>query len=281
MLVLLSPFLAALGTAFGIITDKINLSKYRVSLEIFIPVLFVFLCFITGLFMPFLGWVDVNLAYSGPYLLVFGLMIATAVVWNFFYYSGMQKEKLYEFELIITLTPLITILFAGVLFPSERHWGVLIAGLVASLALILAHLHRNHLEFDQYSLGLVICVFLMALEIILQKILLAAWSPVSLYFFRTAIILAIFWLFYRPNLKNLSGKSFWLIVLTAGFGVVQMVLKFYGFRDLGVVYTTLIMLIAPIIVYFASFLIFKEQLKKRTIFAALIILVCIVYATLA
>jgi len=276
---ILVPFLAAVGNALGVVIDKITLSKYRVDLKIFYPILFVFLCFFTALFVPFLGKINYWLAFSNYYFLIFWAMIASAIIWNIFYYQGLQKENLYEFELIITLTPLTTTFLAALLLIEERNWQIFLSSAVASLALLFSHLKKDHFVFSKYSLGLLLAVFFISLEMVFQKILLNVYSPVSLYFIRTFIILVFFWLFFRPKIARLGIKNLGLIMLSAGAGVLQMVLKFYSFELFGVIYTTLIMTLAPILVYFTCILIFKEKLTLKTIFCGLIILACIIWAT--
>ena len=276
---ILFPFLSALGSAAGVIIDKIALARKKIPLDIFQTFLFLFLCFFTAIFVPFLGQINFSLAFSNTYLLIFVMMIATAVVWNIFYYKDLQKETLNEFELIITLTPLMTTFLAGLFLEEERNWTVIQAAVVASLALIFAHLRRRHLAFSQYSLGLIICIFLMSLEMIFIKLLLNVYPPASLYFFRTLIIFIFFLIFFRPKISKVNLKGYGLIIASAAAGVMQMVLKFYGFSEFGIVYTTLILTLSPILVYFASFFIFKEKLAKRTIVAAIIILACIVWAS--
>ncbi len=276
---ILIPLIAAIGNVLGLISDKVVLSIRRVPLGIYQTILFIFLCFFTALLMPFLGRINFSLALSATYLAIFGVMIATAIIWNIFYYRGIQNEEIYEFELIITLTPLMTTFLAGLFLPEERNWRVIEASVVASLALLLCHLRKRHFVFSNYSLGLIICVLLMSLEMIFQKLLLKVYSPVSLYFFRTLVIVIFFVIFYRPKIAKINLKSYGLIICSAAAGVVQMVLKFYSFEIFGVVYTTLFMILAPILIYLSSVLIFKEKLSKRTILAAAVILACMVWAS--
>ncbi|HLC38966.1 MAG TPA: DMT family transporter [Patescibacteria group bacterium] len=276
---ILYPLLAMLSNVIGIVVDKFALSRQKIQLDVFKVTLFLLLCLFTAIFLPFLGSINITKALTPTYLIIFGLMLVTAIVWNIFYYQGIQKEKLYEFQTIITFTPLVTILLASLLFIEERKWQVELAAIIASLALIFAHVRKSHFQISQYSAGLIICVILTSLELILIKVLLNVYSPVSLYFLRTLIIFIFFALWYRPNLNNLPKSGLALIAASAVMGAAQMILKFYGFEFFGVVYTVMVMTLGPILVYLSCFLIFKEELKKRTILAALVILACIVWAT--
>lgn len=274
------PFIAAITQATGILIDKIVLSKQKFGHRPFIVLLFFFLWLFTAPLIFFIGKVNFSYPFGIEFLALFFLMIILAFGWNIFYYQGLEKERVQDFELIIMLHPLVTILLASLILPIERQEPVLIASLIASFALILAHLKKAHLVFDIYSLRLIFGIILMGLEIIVIKTLLIIFSPASLYFFRTGLLFILFGIIWLEKMKNLSPKGINLIILTAFLGMIQMVLRFYGYRDLGIIYTTLILTLSPILVYLATLLILKERLQKRVVFAAGVILGCIIYASL-
>ncbi|MBD3247341.1 EamA family transporter [Candidatus Pacearchaeota archaeon] len=56
---------------------------------------------------------------------------------------------------------------------------------------------------------------------------------------------------------------------------------YYGYLTLGVVFTTLIIMLGPVFVYIFAKIILKEKLQKRNIIAAAVIVVCVIYAILA
>jgi len=273
------PFIAAISQAAGIIVDKIVLSRRKVETRVFIPAIFLFLALLTGILVPYLGHVSADF-FQLKYILFFIAMLAVAITWNFFYYKGAQKEKVQEFELIIMFQPLMTILLAAIFVERNVNVHLFIASILASIALILAHLKKMHFELSEYSWGLIIASFFISVEIIFQKILLEVFSPASLYFWRTAIIFIFFYIYYRPHLKQVSNTNVWLILLTSALGVGQMITKFYGFDKYGVIYTSLILILSPILVYMLSTILLHEKLKARMVISLLVILGCIVYATL-
>ena len=272
-------FIAALAQAGGIIVDKIILTRRRMEIHVFIPVLFLFLFLITGILMPHLGKISLEI-FKPYYLVIFLLMIAVAIIWNIFYYQGVQKEKVHEFELIIMFQPLLTILLAAVLIEKNTNIHLLIAAIIASLSLIFSHLRKNHFELSSGSRGLILAVIFMSIEIILQKIILEVFSPVALYFVRTGIIFLIFLFLYQPRLRQVSNAHLFLLLATSALGVIQMITKFYGFQSYGVIYTSLILILSPVLVYITSTILLHERLKLRTVLSALAIIGCIVYATL-
>ena len=121
-------FVAAISQAAGIIVDKIVLTRRRVETRVFIPILFLFLAFLTAILIPFLGYVSSDF-FQVKYILFFLAMLVTAIIWNFFYYRGAQKEKVQEFELIIMFQPLMTILLAAIFIEKDVNIYLFIASI--------------------------------------------------------------------------------------------------------------------------------------------------------
>lgn len=276
---MIEAIIASLGYAGGVITDKIIISKYRVPLGRFAPLLFVWLAVITAIFVPIWGKVDFEQFLTYQYITIFVGLIIVAVIWNIFYYRGIQKEEIHEFELIMMLSPLITVVFAEIFLPSERSLPVFIAAVIASAALIATRFRRHHLRINKTTWQTILAMVLMSGESILIKNMLGIMSPVTLYFLRTAVIALVFLIMYKPKLFQMPKEAYGLIILSAIAGVVQMVLKFYGFQNLGVVETTMILILGPFLVYFFSTYYFKEKMLKRDLFAAAVVVGCILYVT--
>lgn len=274
------PFIAAIAQAGGIIIDKITLTRRQVSLHVFVPILFLFLFLSTALLAPALARILPEF-FQAKYLLLFGMMLVFAVIWNIFYYRGAQLEKVHEFELIIMFQPLLTVLLASIFLRGEQNWQIILAAAIASIALIVSHLNQRHFEFSDGKWSLILAVVFMSAEIILIKLLLAVFSPVALYAVRTGILFLFFYFYYHPQLNKVADTNVYFILSTALLGTLQMVTKFYGFERFGVIYTSLILIISPFLVYIISTIFLHEKLKPRTIFAAIVILICIIYATVA
>jgi len=276
---MLESIIASIGYAGGIIADKLILSKYKVPVMRFIPLLFVWLAIITAVFLPKYGGFEINLISDYRYILLFLLMIVLALAWNIFFYKGIQKEEIHEFELIMLLSPLVTVLLAEIFLPAERNLSTFIAAIIASGALILTRFHHHHVKVGKVAWLTILAMILMSFESIVIKHLLDVFSPVTLYFIRTSVLAFAFIILYKPKLMVMKKEAYALTIISAIFGVMQMVLKFYGFRELGVIETTLILVLGPFLVYFFSASFFKEKLYKRDIFAALVVVACVLYVT--
>lgn len=277
---MLQVIIASIGYAGGVAIDKILLCKAKIGIKVFIPMLFVLLASTTAFLLPRFGAVNWH-ALNTRYLLIFLLLIVVVVIWNKFYYIGIKKESLHELELIMLLSPLATIIFAMIFLPSERNIGVFIAGVVASVAFIVSRLRRHHIRLSQTAKGTILAMLLLSFESILIKELLNVFSPVALYFFRTLLVAVVFYFIYRPRLKDVPFKFTGLLIISACFGVLQMVLKYYGFQQLGVIETTMVLLLGPFLVYAFSFFYLKEKTNnKRDIACALVVVSCIIYSTM-
>ncbi len=276
---MIESIIASIGYAAGIVVDKITLSKYKVPVMRFIPLLFVWLAIITAIFLPKYGGFDYSHISDYKYILLFVLMIVLALTWNIYYYRGIQKEEIHEFELIMLLSPLVTVLLAGIFLPAERSLTTFIAALVASVALIATRFRHHHVKIGKVAWMTIGAMILMSGESIVIRQLLDVFSPVTLYFTRTAVLALAFIIIYKPKMMVMKKEAYALTIISAIFGVVQMVLKFYGFKELGVVETTLILVLGPFLVYFFSAFYFKEKLFKRDILAAIIVILCVLYVT--
>lgn len=274
---MLEVIFSSIGYAGGVAFDKIILDKRRVPVMRFIPLLFIWLALVTAIFIPIFGRVDLEIFHYWKAILVFAAMIGVAVTWNVFYYQGIQKENLAEFELIMLFTPLATVILAEIFVPSERNLGVFAAGIISSSALIASRFRRHHVKLSLIAKRTMLAMLLMSFESILIKYLLTYFSPVSLYFVRTTVIAVIFLIMYRPKLFEMPLVAYGLTIISAIFGVMQMVLKFYGFQNLGIIETTMILLLGPVLVYIISYFYFHESLYKRDLLAMAIIVMSVLY----
>lgn len=263
----------------SIIIDKINLSRRRIPIHVYVPLIFLFLFLITLCLYPILGNVPQELLQTKNIFLFF-LMIVLGICWNFFYYKGIESEKVQEFELIIMFQPLVTILLAAVFLRYENNLKIDIAAIIAAIALILSQIKKHHFELSRGAVAMMVAVLFMSAEIIVIRLVLNFMAPVTLYLMRTGIIFLFFFFYYKPRMFKIPGDDAAMILLSAIFATAQMIMKFYGYEIYGVIYTSLVLILSPMIVFISSVIYFREKLNSRTFFAAIVILACIVYATI-
>jgi drug/metabolite transporter (DMT)-like permease len=219
-------------------------------------------------------------------ILIFGSVILFSIIANLFTFYSMKWEKVSNLEPAKMLEPLFVILLAIVFSffvegMFERNIKVIIPAIIAAAALILSHIKKHHLSFNKYFVAAIIGSFFFALELIITRLILDFYSPMSFYFLRCSAIFLISLAIFRPSLKKLDKKIKLQIFLTGVAWVVYRVIVYYGYLNIGVIFTTLIIMLGPIFIYAFAHIFLKEKIKIRNLVAAGVIIACILYATLA
>jgi len=276
---MLSALISAIASGTGTIWDKIILSRERVTLRVFLPLVFVFLFAFTLILMPFFGSVDWEILLLPNTLFLVLLMIVIAVASNVLFYQSVQRDKIHHHEMVMMVAPLITVMLAAIFFPEEFDSKVFLLALVSSLALIWAKGKKEHWLGSPATYNAFLAVVLMATESIIIRDLLYSFTPVALYGLRTLVIAVFFYAYYRPHYNQVTIKHWWMIAFSALLGVILMLGRYYAFAELGIIYTTLVAILAPVIVFFGSWEILHEKIRPRMILASIIILACVTWAT--
>lgn len=276
----LIPFLAVVADVSGKVLEKIALSRKRMAINTYLPLLFLLLFFVSSLLSPIFGAIDRSLVFQMKYLLLLVLMIVLAVVWNILSASSMQKEKLYEHEMILMLSPALTIILASIFNPADFDLKIFGAAMVAAIFLIVARLEKGYIKFNQYTYNMLVAIVLQSFEaIVINALLQKVYSPVSLYAFRTGFVFLFYLIYFRPHFNLISRDNFKLTLYSAFLGALCMILRFYGYKDLGIIQTTLILIVSPVFLYLISARYFHERIGLKAKISAGIILLCIAYAT--
>lgn len=277
---MLVAFISAFASAGSTLIDKLILTKRRVPIGVLLPIGFILIAGISLFLVPFLGRVDWEIALMPNSLFLLAMMIVLALAWNVLYFQGLQKEKMHQHELMMMLVPLITIILAAVFWPQEFNRTIFILALIASVALVFAKGQKEHFFLDKDSYNTFLAAILIAMETIIIRELLYFYTPVAIFSVR-AIILAIFFMFYyRPRYSKVSIRNWWAIAGSASVAVVLVLTRYYALAEIGVIYTMLVLVLAPMIVYFFSWELLNEKIKPRVLIASVVILTCVALATL-
>ena len=276
------PILGAIALAGGTIFERemlkkkgMNIKKYQILeflgiVIVMIPLLYFF-------------WKFNLQALELKNILIFIGVILAAFIANIFTFYSMKGEKINNLEPAKMLEPLFTILLA-IIFSFfiqgvyEKNTNIIIPALIAGIALILSHVKREHLNFNKYFLAAIVGSFFFALELILSMLILNFYSPVSFYFLRSSAILLISYIIFRPKLSNLGTKLKLKMLLIGAIWVVYRVATYYGYLKIGIISTTLILMLGPVFIYLFAKLFLKEKINIRNIIASIIILACVLYA---
>ncbi|MCW8965394.1 MAG: DMT family transporter [Candidatus Pacearchaeota archaeon] len=276
------PVLGALSFALGTIFQKMVLVRKRINIRFYQTAEF-FAIVLAMLPLIYFFWgVDAD-ALSFKNLFIFGLVIVFSVVANLFTYYSMKWEKVSNIEPAKILEPLFVIILAiffsylvdNSLF--ERNLNVVIPAFIAGAALVFSHIEKHHLRFNKYFIAAILGSFFFALELVISRLILDFYSPITFYFLRCLSIFILSLVVFRPKMIKISGKVKWHIVLMGILWTAYRVIVYYGYTELGVIFTTLVIMLAPVFIYLFAYFFLKEELKWKNIVAAVVIVLSVIY----
>lgn len=274
------PFIGALALGLGSFFEKLTLKDKKLFPSHFVVALFLAAVVIMLPFIYFFFEIDSS-AFRPLNLLFLAGIVAFSILANVFALYSLKWEKLTNLEPVRLLEPLFVVLLAFAVFKSERNPEIIIPSIIAALALVFSHVRKHHLDFNKFILAGIGGSLFYAVELILTRIILPYYNPISLYFVRCVIIAVVSFIIFRPNLAGeFSKKEKWMVFIIAFFWVVFRVATYYGYLYLGVVSTTLVLMLGPLVIYILAVIFLKERLRWRNIAASIIILGCVVYVNL-
>jgi len=271
------PILGALALGLSSLFEKITLRDKNVFPKHLIVALFLSTVIVMLPFVYFFREIKPE-AFLPLNILIFAGIVFFAILANIFSFYALKWEKLSKLEPIKLLEPLFVVLLAFLFFASERNPKILIPSIIAAFALVFSHVKKHHLSFNKYMLAGIMGSFFYATELILTRVILDYYNPLILYFIRCSFILAFSFFIFRPNIsKGLTKKEKWLVFLVGSLWVIFRLCTYYGYIYLGVISTTLVLMLGPVFIYFFAWKFLHEKLHWKNIAAATIIVLCILY----
>jgi len=279
------PIFSAVALASGTLLQKIVLKSKKMDIKLtqvceFLAIVLCLLPFI------YFFWELNPKAFELKNFLIFGLVILFSIIANLFTYYSVKGGKISNLEPAKILEPLFVILLA-VLFSFfidshlyERNFKIIILALIAGTSLIFAHIKKNHLVFKKYFIAAIFGSFFFALELVISRLILDFYSPVTFYFLRCSSIFLISLILFRPKFEKLD-KPLYLKFL--GLGVLWSVYRiflYYGYLSLGILSTTLVVMLAPLLIFFFAWKFLNEKINWKNILATIVIVACILFSFL-
>ena len=278
------PILGALALGAGTILDKFNLRNKKIGIKLYQVASFLALVLVMLPLIYFFWKLDAG-AFELKNILIFVGIIISATIANLFIYYSERGAKITSIEpaiIVETFFVILITIFFGFFIKgfSETSGKIIIPTLIALAALIFPYLKKEHLKLNKYFIAALAGSFFFALELVLSKFILDFYSPLTFYFLRCLFILVISWIIFMPNFKKLDKKSGILILITGAIYVGYRVATYYGYLHYGIILTTLITMLAPIVVYILANKFLKEKLSWKNILSSAIILGCVAYVLL-
>ncbi|MBT4376809.1 DMT family transporter [archaeon] len=279
------PIFGSFALAVGTILERVVLKHKKMNIKVYHVTSFAAL---TLLLIPliFFFWRSTPKALELKNILIFGLIIILSICANMFTFFSMKWEKISNLEPAKITEPLFVILLALIfsfIFGQglyERNLNILVPALIAGLALIFSHVEKHHLTFNKYFIAAIIGSLFFAAELVLSRLILDFYSPIAFYFVRCTGILILSIIIFRPKFrKHLNGRNSWLILATAAIWIIYRVIIYFGYTSIGIIPTTLIIMLGPIFIYLLSWIFLKDKPTWKNIIASIVILACVIYAS--
>ncbi len=274
------PLLGALLEASGMIFEKKILKHKRIDYKNYTAYGFLAIV-ILMLPMLYFTWGVESAAFELKNVLIFFFVVLFSVLANLFIFYSLKRENLTEFEPIWLMQPLFVVVLAFIFFKSERNLVVIVLALLASVSLILSHVKKYHLEFDKYIIAALLGSFFFAVELVASRFILEHYSPFSFYFLRSFFIFFITFIIFRPSFNIIKkSKTGWMILSVSFIWIFYRVIVYYGYLNLGVIFTTLLFMVSPVLIFLFAMIFLKEKPTFRQIVSTLVILACVILAVL-
>ena len=261
--------------------DKVILSRHKVNYKTYngvsYPLIFIITLVIFFLFKPpfFLE------LFSGNSFLLLLAMIALSAITNLIFYRALESDYLGEIQTIGMMKNIPIIIFSGLLFADERNPIIFISALVAAISVAWSHYENQHFRIAKKTLPYLLSTLILTpMALILLKELLIVWHPISLSLVRNGVIALIFGpLFFKDSVKVSTG-AFGLLVTTNILTTIAGVIYLFSYQGLGLVYTTLLISLEPLLVRLATVFVLKEPLHHKSTIAFFVVLASVIVASI-
>jgi len=278
------PILGALALASGTVMQKILLRKRKMDIKEYNALEFLAIIIVMALVIVFFWKLEPEALQLKNILIFIGIVIISIAANLFMLYStkhekitNIEPAKILEPLFVVLLAVIFSLFFKGIY---EKDSNVIIPGVIAGLALVFSHVKKHHLNFNKSFTFAIIGSFFFALELVISVLILDYYSPFSFYFLRCTAIFLITYLIFKPKLNNLKNKEKFHFLIIGSIWVILRVIMYYGYIKIGIISTTIVLMLGPVLVYFFARIFLKEKLHWKNIVSSIIILACVAYVEL-
>ena len=274
----LSALVAALSNAVETISDKLILRGKGCSGRAVMVYQMTAISVIT--MIPALLFGQIQAGFWQPLMLMnFIGILACAVIFNNFYFFAVSGDDLCDIEPILVLSLPFTALLGSFFFPKQSSVLLVVLTFIAFLALVVTRVEKHHYKPTKYTAAMIGFVIFISTESILIQNILPYINPIALYSVRTLCLATIFLIFFRPK-EKVSSKTLGHISLIGVVVAIEYFSRYFAYEQIGVVRSSLIFLLGPILILLYSTFFLKEKLTTKRAIGDIIVVGCVVTSLL-
>ncbi|HSW37122.1 MAG TPA: DMT family transporter [Candidatus Saccharimonadales bacterium] len=272
---LLFTLIAIGGVSIGATIDKLNFSKNHISFRQVMALVFLAMSVSLLLFI-----IVTKQPFPKFSLFSFGLIALIALVsfaGNIFDYLSLKVDDLSLREPMLDFEPILAGLVGYFLFPAERRIGFLVAFILGAFVVYWGTHRRSLRKLQRKGMSyLLLSAVFYALLPSIYKVAMVYIGPAYISFFRVTAILLLTMLFFPVRKLHRLSPGKVAYSFSAGiFYALAAVAGLYAIKALGVVLTSLLMLLGPVLRYLASYFILKEKVRSGEVFASFLLVAVI------
>jgi drug/metabolite transporter (DMT)-like permease len=270
------PLIASILQASSFTIDKSILNIRRLTYKNYIAISFPLIAILTWIiFLIFRPPLTTEL-FKGKFFYLILASFTITIITNLLFYRALKSELLSELQTISLLKDIPLIIFAAIIFPSERNIPLIILALIATISIIWSHWKKGHFHIAKKTLPYLLwIIFAASFSGIIAKEILTIWSPISFQLIRNTIAGIIFLIIFSRYIKTTPKKALPYLLLTNLLSTIAWILYFFSFQRSGIIFTVLIFSLQPLLVYLASLFLLKEKFQWKKFTAFIIILITI------
>jgi len=278
------PIIGAFLEAVGVTIEKKTLRKQGINYKNYTTYSFLAIVLVMLPFIYFFWNLEPE-GYLVRNILLFSLVVILSIIANILIFYALKRENLSEIEPIRLMQPLFTVLLAFVFsfffsaYSSEKNFIILGLALIASASLVFSHFDKKyHLVYDKYMIAALAGSFLFASELVISRAILPYYHPFTFYFLRSLSVFLIAFIMFRPSLSSIPNKNKFLIFIVGPIWVVYRVILYYGYLNLGIIFTTILFILAPVFIYTFARIFLKEKITWKQVVSSIVIVACVIAA---
>lgn len=271
---MLSALIAALINPIEIIGTKKIFGKEKINYKAFLVLNMFFILIFSS--VAYIIWGEIDFTKITIFVIIlFGFELIVSFFLNVLFYYSLSGDRVSRVQPIAMMVPITSVALAAIFYPDERNWPIFMITLIAASALAYSRIEKHHLVLNKYSVAMLGFVFLMSVESLLAKYILEVFSPVAFYTIRIGILTFFLSLFLRPNLKNFGKKRLRSVFLLSFLITAEMIAWYIAISQIGIVKTSLIFLLGPVLTLLASKFHLKEKITLKAALSDAVIVICI------
>jgi drug/metabolite transporter (DMT)-like permease len=268
-------FIAALLSGLEIIFARYGYKRFSIHSEHLVTLYFGCIAVIMFPGMFFITYTPEMFAWQNVLFLL--ALVLCAIVYNVCNFKGMKYSEVDNAEPLILMAWVFSIFFAFIIYPEERH---VIDFVLAFISVASLFFTTKFTHLDKGSTYLLIGSFFVGVHSLFVKELVPVYGPYMLYFIRAVFIWILVYAMFRAPQSLLRRDILTYSSLFALLVIIQNVLLYTSYAKIGIVHTSLILTLAPVVALTAGALFLKEKLHLNKVISALVITVCIALSTI-